>query len=386
VSLQLRVAAIAGLAVAAAVFAGVGVSYLVLRAQLRVEAERGLRESTGTLASVASREAAAGRQRDRAAILRHEAEEHFGDSDVRVQLSPPAERRPGSATTLPFPSGLVRRSPEAGGRARRRGRGRRRAPPRADGRARGRRGGPGGPPPRRHRSFNATLEALERAIEAQRRLVADASHELRTPIASLRANLQVLEDADRLDPDDREALRADIIEQLDQLSALVGDLVELARGTLSPEDADDVRLDLVVASLGHRLRRRGADVDVGLDLEATVVVGQPEQISRAVSNLLANARKWSPRAGEVEVSLREGVLSVRDHGPGFATAASLRPLLPRGRGARHAGLGPGTGDRQADGRRTRGQRDGDQRAGRAGRCSGCTSDRRSPPPVSSAAL
>ena len=81
------------------------------------------------------------------------------------------------------------------------------------------------------RSFNATLDALERSAEAQRHLVADASHELRTPIASLRANIQVLQDADQLPEADRESLRADIIAELDELTALVGDVVELARGS-----------------------------------------------------------------------------------------------------------------------------------------------------------
>ena len=87
------------------------------------------------------------------------------------------------------------------------------------------------------RSFNSTLDALERSVEAQRQLVADASHELRTPIASLRANIQTLEDAERLPAAERAALRADIVEELDELTALVADIVELARGA-KPGDAD----------------------------------------------------------------------------------------------------------------------------------------------------
>ncbi len=80
-------------------------------------------------------------------------------------------------------------------------------------------------------SFNATLDALQRSVESQRNLVADASHELRTPIASLRANIQVLADAERLPPEDQASLRADIVSELDELTRLVGDVVELARGT-----------------------------------------------------------------------------------------------------------------------------------------------------------
>src|SRR5207302_2669345 len=99
------------------------------------------------------------------------------------------------------------------------------------------------------RTFNATLDALERSVEAQRNLVADASHELRTPIASIRANLQLLRDEALLSAEDREALRADVIEELDELTALVGDVVELARGSKPAGEPGDVRLDQVAADV-----------------------------------------------------------------------------------------------------------------------------------------
>jgi len=168
------------------------------------------------------------------------------------------------------------------------------------------------------RSFNTTLDALERSVEAQRQLVADASHELRTPIASLRANIQVLERADELEPAEREALRADIVRELDELTALVGDVVQLARGAQPDEALDDVRLDLVTYTVVERARRRAAGrVEIVADLEPTVVTGEPERIARSVSNLLDNALKWSPDGGRVEVTLRGGEVTVRDHGPGF---------------------------------------------------------------------
>jgi len=109
----------------------------------------------------------------------------------------------------------------------------------------------------RAQSFNTTLGALESSVAAQRHLVADASHELRTPIASLRANIQVLEDADRLSPGDLSALWADIIEELDELTALVSDVVELARGARPHAGRDDVRLDHIVGFLADRAQRRG---------------------------------------------------------------------------------------------------------------------------------
>ncbi len=166
-------------------------------------------------------------------------------------------------------------------------------------------------------SFNTTLDALEAALLAQRQLIADASHELRTPIASLRSNIQVLEDAERLPLAEQRQLRADIVEELDELTALVGDVVELARGARDEEELSDVRLDEIVGDAVAVARRRG-ELRFELDLQPTLVRGEGARINRAVSNLLDNARKWSPADGVVEVSLRDGVLGVRDHGPGFA--------------------------------------------------------------------
>jgi two-component system sensor histidine kinase MprB len=147
--------------------------------------------------------------------------------------------------------------------------------------------------------------------------VADASHELRTPIASLRANIQMLEDAERLPERERQELRADIVEELDALTALVGDVVELARGGELRATADDVALDRIVANAVEQRARRSRGLRFNTQLEPTLVCGSPEQIGRAVSNLLDNAVTWSPPGGAVEVTLRDGVLSVRDSGPGF---------------------------------------------------------------------
>jgi len=190
-------------------------------------------------------------------------------------------------------------------------------------------------------SFNATLDALERSVAAQRQLVADASHELRTPISSLRANIQVLADADRLPAADQASLRADIIAELDELTALVGDVVELARGAAPPAASDEVRLDEIVLAAVSSAQRRG-ELRFELELAPTVVTGQADRIQRAVSNLIDNARKWSPPGASVEVRLRDGVLSVRDHGPGFA-AADLPCVFDRFYRAEQARKLPGSG-------------------------------------------
>jgi two-component system, OmpR family, sensor histidine kinase MprB len=168
------------------------------------------------------------------------------------------------------------------------------------------------------RSFNTTLDSLERSVEAQRQLVADAGHELRTPIASLRANIQTLQDAERLPPVEREALRRDIVEELDELTALVADVVELARGAKLAENVDDVRLDQIVqAVLARTGTRVGERVRFRSRTAPTLVRGEPQRIHRAVSNLIDNAVRWSPPGGTVEVELVAGELVVRDHGPGF---------------------------------------------------------------------
>jgi two-component system sensor histidine kinase MprB len=169
------------------------------------------------------------------------------------------------------------------------------------------------------RSFNATLDELEQSVDSQRRLVADASHELRTPISSLRANVQTLEDAHRLPPEEAQALRADIVAELDELTALVGDVVELAREDRPGTALDDVRVDELVQAAAERTgRRAGKTVHLRVSTEPTLVRGEPERIARAIANLLVNARTWSPEGGTVDVVLHDGTLVVRDQGPGFA--------------------------------------------------------------------
>jgi two-component system, OmpR family, sensor histidine kinase MprB len=191
-------------------------------------------------------------------------------------------------------------------------------------------------------TFNRTLDALERSVRSQRNLVADASHELRTPIATIRANLQLMRDEELLSPEDRAALRADVIDELDELTALVGDVVELARGSKPSAERGEVRLDAIVTDALDRARRRAPGLTFHQVVEPTLVGGEGERISRAVSNLLDNAAKWSPEGGVVEVTLQNGVLTVRDHGPGF-NRADLPFVFDRFHRAKEARSKPGSG-------------------------------------------
>jgi two-component system sensor histidine kinase MprB len=167
-------------------------------------------------------------------------------------------------------------------------------------------------------SFNTMLAALEQSVNAQRALVVDASHELRTPLTSLRTNIEVLARNEDMPPAERDRLLADVVEQLAEMSALVAELVELARGETPEESPEDVRLDLLVSHTVDRARRNANGIQFETALEESTVHGVPRTIERAVANLLDNAVKWSPPDGTVAVSVRGGEVSVRDHGPGIA--------------------------------------------------------------------
>jgi two-component system, OmpR family, sensor histidine kinase MprB len=167
-------------------------------------------------------------------------------------------------------------------------------------------------------TFNTMLAALEESARAQRRLVSDASHELRTPLTSLRTNIEVLSRSDALPEAERVKLLHDVTEQLTEMTALIAELVELARGDQAPAEPEDVRLDLVAEEAIERTRRNRPGVAIAAELEETLVRGVPTTIERAVSNLLDNAAKWSPPGRDVEVTVRGGEICVRDHGPGIS--------------------------------------------------------------------
>jgi two-component system, OmpR family, sensor histidine kinase MprB len=166
-------------------------------------------------------------------------------------------------------------------------------------------------------SFNAMLAALEESHRAQRQLIGDASHELRTPVASLRTNLEVLLRNPDLDPAERAPLLEDLIEQSAELGALVEDLLESARNGNDAGSPEPLALDELVSAEVALCAARHPDVHFETQLEPCEVVGRASRLSRAILNLLDNAVKWSPPDANVEVSLGQGELIVRDHGPGF---------------------------------------------------------------------
>jgi two-component system, OmpR family, sensor histidine kinase MprB len=188
------------------------------------------------------------------------------------------------------------------------------------------------------------LGTLEASLRTQRQLVADASHELRTPIATLRANFELLAEPGLLGARERAELAADVRDELESITALVGELVELARGEELDVVSSEFRLDEVVRVVVERAARRAPDLVFRTELEPSVVSGVPERVERAVSNLVDNARKWSPARETVDVAVHDGLVEVRDRGPGIA--AEDLPLVfnrfyrsTRARAMPGAGLG-----------------------------------------------
>ncbi len=166
-------------------------------------------------------------------------------------------------------------------------------------------------------SFNTMLAALEDSRQAQRQLVADASHELRTPLTSLRTNVEVLARGG-LPDDERSKALSDVSTQLEEMTVLVTDVVDLARDGEREHAVEDVRLDLLVADAVERARLHAPGIRFETDLGESLVRGVPDRLFRAVANVLDNAAKWSPAGGTVDVQVANAQLTVRDRGPGIA--------------------------------------------------------------------
>lgn len=192
-------------------------------------------------------------------------------------------------------------------------------------------------------TFNSMLDALERSLDQQRQLILDASHELRTPLASLRTNVEVLHDVDRLSLEQRRSLLNGVVAQLDELTGLVADVVELARGDVPETSLEDVALEDLVSHEVDRARRHWPSIVYRYSGAPVTVRGVPARLSRAVANVLDNAGKFSPAGSEVDVELTAGgVLTVADHGPGIPEAA-LEHVFNRFYRADEARALPGSG-------------------------------------------
>ncbi|MDZ4268962.1 MAG: HAMP domain-containing sensor histidine kinase [Mycobacterium sp.] len=176
-------------------------------------------------------------------------------------------------------------------------------------------------------AFNMMLRALAESRERQARLVTDAGHELRTPLTSLRTNVELLmasmaPGAPRLPEEEMTGLRADVLAQIEELSTLVGDLVDLTREEAGGVIYETVELGDVIDRSLERVRRRRNDIEFDISVTPWQVYGDSAGLARAVLNLLDNAAKWSPPDGRVGVRLTQidplhAELVVSDAGPGI---------------------------------------------------------------------
>jgi two-component system sensor histidine kinase MprB len=194
-------------------------------------------------------------------------------------------------------------------------------------------------------SFNKMLAALSASRERQRRLVIDAGHELRTPLTSLRTNLELLAQADRrggMSTEQRDEIFADVTAQVEELSTLVGDLVELSREEPVASQPEPMDFSDIVARAVERVRRRAPDVTFDVEASSWWVVGEATILERAVTNLLDNAAKYGPPDGTVTVRLADGVLTVIDQGLGISDR-DLPMVFERFWRAENARTLPGSG-------------------------------------------
>ncbi len=197
------------------------------------------------------------------------------------------------------------------------------------------------------RTMNAMLERVEDAAERQRRFVADASHELRSPLTRIRSEVEV--DLSHPGSADLAATHRSVLDEATALQRLVEDLLHLARsdaGAIAMR-AEPVDLDEVVMDHVRRLRGSGQAVDSS-GVGAAQVRGDAGQLSRAVRNLADNAARHA--AGLITFSLEErdgaAVLVVADDGPGVPAEEQERVFerftrLDEARGTVSGGTGLG---------------------------------------------
>lgn len=169
-------------------------------------------------------------------------------------------------------------------------------------------------------TVNDTLERLDGAVETQRRFVADASHELRGPLAALRADLEI----SVMHPTDTswESVAADLLGDVERLQAMTDDLLLLARLD-STRSRLHAQLDLakLVETMVTGIRRTEVDVTVTIEQRPCLVDGDVVQLSRMLRNLLHNAEQHAATRIAVELAIAGPVvcLSVSDDGAGIPT-------------------------------------------------------------------
>lgn len=166
-------------------------------------------------------------------------------------------------------------------------------------------------------SFNTMLEALRGSVARQRQLVQDASHELRTPLTSLRANTELLERGTLSDAD-RTSILADMRAEVDELADLSVELSALATDNRALEEAVSIDLSDIAHDIANRATRRSGSPVTVHATPGTTVVARPNQLERALSNLVDNAIKFTNDSSEIEIHIGSYRVEVRDKGIGIS--------------------------------------------------------------------
>jgi len=166
-------------------------------------------------------------------------------------------------------------------------------------------------------SFSTMVDALAVSKRQQQQLVTDASHELRTPLTSLRTNAELLDRPDALNPQQQQRAVQGIRLEVNELTDLVSELVELATDRADDESPEPVPLLALADDIAERARRRtGREITVRSEGEPATVRVRPHMAERALANLVDNAVKYSP--GTITVVVTGRRVEVRDDGPGIA--------------------------------------------------------------------
>lgn len=195
------------------------------------------------------------------------------------------------------------------------------------------------------KSFNTMMSTLASSRERQRRLIADAGHELRTPLTSMRTNVELLVADERqgmLPSGARGEILRDIAAQLGEFTTLIGDLVHLSREDTVEPHPEPIDLRDVVDAAVVRAKRRGPGLVFDVETEPLYLVGEPDSLERAITNLLDNAVKFSPAGGRVTVRLTGDRLRISDEGPGIAEE-DLPHVFDRFYRSQQARTTPGSG-------------------------------------------
>lgn len=174
-------------------------------------------------------------------------------------------------------------------------------------------------------AFNRLLQRTQLATEQQQRFVADASHELRTPITALQGHARIVaRAAERGDLEQARESAQIVAETGDRMARTMGELLALAESDGARHEMATVRLDHVVAEAVEELRAAYPDREVDAEVSEATVDGDAGRLGETVKILLDNALKYSPADTVVAVTVQPdhtaAVLTVRDHGPGLAGA------------------------------------------------------------------